>query len=253
MKETIDSVFDNVKYWLEKKQLLQAIQPDHYINHQVILRLLGVTTESISPKNEAKRTMWNHHIKNNNMGDDILMSVNPAILRNFDFAKRAIVKYNRSYIYIAPELKASKELAMLAAQGEEYDPKNYRAPILQYMPEIFQLDSEIGLIATTRNLENLKYAINLKSNKYFLLDFIKYNEDEKQKRKILQLIDQELLNDKKFVSQLGCFDDLSEEFTNDIEFLANAVEYDMEILKKTDIFHESILKSAIKNKGIALH
>ncbi|MEA3384212.1 MAG: hypothetical protein U9Q20_06020 [Campylobacterota bacterium] len=247
MKEAIDGVFDNVKYWLEKNQLLQAINPDYYNNKHVMIRLLGVTSQSISTKNEAKRSMWNHHIKNNNMGDDILKNVNPVILKDFEFAKRAIEKYNRTYLYIAPELKASQDLAMTAALKEEYDEKYYKEPILQFMPEKFQQDSDIALAATTRNIENLRYAIHLKSNKYFILDFIKFNDDVKMKRKILEYINPDLLLDKKFVSQLGCFDDLCENFTNDIEFVVHSVKNDIKILKKTQLFHESILSAALES------
>ncbi|MEA2050922.1 MAG: hypothetical protein U9O56_09365 [Campylobacterota bacterium] len=249
MKEAIDSIFDNVKYWLEKNQLLQAINPDYYYNKHIMLRLLGVTSVSVSDKNEAKRSMWNHHIENNNMGDDILKNINPAILKDFDFAKRAIEKYNRSYIYIAPELKASEDLAMTAALKERYDEKYYKEPILQYMPKKFQLDGDIALAATTRNIENLKYAIHLRSNKYFILDFIKFNDDVKLKRKILEYINPDLLQDKRFVSQLGCFDDLCENFTNDTEFVVHSVSNDISILKKTKLFDESILKAALQSDG----
>ncbi len=249
MKATIDGIFNNVKYWLDKKQLLRAIDPDHYNNKHIILRLLGVTSQSISEHNEAKKSMWNHHIKNNNMGDDILKNINPLILKDFEFAKRAIEKYNRSYIFIAQELKGSLDLAMTAALKEEYDEKNYREPILQYMPESFQLDNDIALAATTRNIENLKYAKNLRSNKYFILDFIKYNDDVKLKRKILQYINKDLLNDKRFVSQLGCFDDLCENFTNDTEFVVHSVTNDIKILKKTKLFDESIIKAALNSNS----
>ncbi len=247
MKETIDGIFDNVKYWLEKKQLLQAISPEHYNNKHVMIRLLGVTSQSISQKNEAKKSMWNHHITNSSMGDDILQNINKVILKDFEFAKRAIEKYNRSYIYISPELKASSDLAMTAALKEDYNEKYKKEPILQFMPEKFQLDSDIALAATTRNIENLKYAINLKSNKYFILDFIRFNDDVKIKRKILELINPELLLDKKFVSQLGCFDDLCENFTNDVEFVAHSVKNDIKILKKTNLFDEKILKAVLQS------
>ena len=247
MKQAIDSIFDNVKYWLEKKQLLHAISPDHYNNKHIMIRLLGVTSQSISEKNEAKRSMWNHHITNNNMGDDILKNINPIILKDFEFAKRAIEKYNRSYIYIDSSLKGSQDLAMTAALKEKYDEKYHREPILKFMPETFQLDSDIALAATTRNIENLQYATHLRSNKYFLLDFIKFNNDVKIKRKILQLINPELLQDKKFVSQLGCFDDLCENFTNDTEFVVHSVSNDIKILKKTKLFDESILKAALES------
>lgn len=247
MKDIIDGIFNNVKYWLDKKQLLQAIPPDYYNNKNVMIRLLVVASESISSTNEAKRSMWNHHIRQNKMGDDILKNINPEILKDIEFAKHAINKYNRSYIFISNELKASRDLAITAASREEYDEKDENDPILKFMPESFQLDHEISLMATTRNIENLPYAKNLQRNKYFIIDFIKFNDEDKIKRKILKYIDQDLLNDKKFVSKLGCYDNLCENFTNDTEFVANAVKHDIAILKKTKIFHESIIEAALEN------
>ncbi len=248
MKETIDGIFKNVKYWLEKEQLLQAINPEYYNNKNIILRILSVAPESISSENEAKRSMWNHHIHQNNMGDDILKNTNPKLLEDKDFVKRAMEKYNRTYIFIPKEFKASRELALTAALKEEYDEKRHNAPILQYMPESFQLDHEIALMATTRNIENLKYAKNLKKNKYFIVDFVKFNDDHKIKQKILRYMDQNLLLDKKFVSRLGCYDNLCENFQNDLEFVSNAVVYDISILKKTKMFDEAIIKAAMKNE-----
>ncbi|MEA3352186.1 MAG: hypothetical protein U9Q33_00015 [Campylobacterota bacterium] len=247
MKETIDGIFDNVKYWLDKTQLLNAINPDQYYNKNTILRLLVVTSQSISEKNEAKRSMWNHHIKDNLMGDDILKNTPETILKDMDFAKNAVAKYNRTYIYIDKSLKASRDLALMAAQNEEYNEKKQKDPILKHMPQQYRLDSEIALAAVTRNIDNLQYATNLQNNKYFILDFIKFNDDTATKRKILQYINKELLNDKRFVSQLGCFDDLCKNFTNDTEFVATSVLYDIDILKKTQIFDESIIKAALKS------
>jgi hypothetical protein len=247
LKETIDRIFDNVKYWLEKKQLLNAIPPDYYHNKEVIIRLLGVTSESVSQHNEAKRSMWNHHIQNNMMGDDILKNVNPQILKDRDFAKRAVEKYNRAYIFIDKSIQASRDIAITAALKETYDDKQENPPILQYMPEAYQHDNEISLMATTRNIENLPFAKNLRRNKYFILDFIQFNDDVKLKRKILQYIDQDLLNDKRFVSKLGCFDDLCKKFTGDIDFVASAVENDITILRKTELFDEKIIAAAMRN------
>lgn len=248
MKETIDGIFKNVKYWLEKSQLLQAINPDYYNNKNVILRILNVNSESISPENEAKRSMWNHHIHYNNMGDDILKSVNKEFFKDREFVKRAIEKYNRAYIFIPKELKASRDLALTAVMREEYDEKKSNAPILQYMPDSFKEDHEIALTATTRNIENLKYATNLKKNKYFIIDFMDFNDEHSVKQKILRYMDQDLLKDKKFISRLGCYDNLCENFQGDLEFVSNAVLYDISILKKTKMFDESIIKAALKNQ-----
>ncbi|MDB2405559.1 hypothetical protein N9W00_01350 [Arcobacteraceae bacterium] len=248
MTETIDKIFDSVKYWQEKRLLLQAIHPEYYQNKNIVVRLLGVTSQSISPHNEAKKDMWNHHIING-LGDDILQNVNKELLKDFNFARDAIAKYNRTYLYLDKSLQASRELALLAAQKEENldDPQKYKDPILQHMPETFRQDHEISLMATTRNIENLKYADNLRSNKYFIIDIMNVTFDHDMKQKILRYINRDLLSDKKFVSKLGCFDNLCEKFQGDTEYVASAVLYDIKILKKTDIFDESILKAAIKN------
>ena len=249
MTDIIDKIFDNVKYWQDKKLLLQAIHPEHYINKNIIIRLLGVTSHSISQHNEAKKDMWNHHLING-MGDDILKNVHPSILGDFDFARDAIAKYNRTYIFLNSSLRASRELAILAAMKEENidDPIKYKAPILQHMPEIFQQDHEISLMATTRNIENLIHATNLRRNKYFIIDLMQFTFDHDMKQKILKYIDRDMLNDKKFISKLGCFDNLCEKFHGDIQYVADAVRHDINILKKTNIFDEAILKSALKSK-----
>ncbi len=252
MTEIIDRIFDSVKYWQNKKLLLQAIPFEYYSNKNIMIRLLGVTSQSISPKNEAKKDMWNHHI-NNGMGDDILNNIDKKLLSDFEFARDAIAKYNRTYIYLDKSLQASRELALLAASKEENldDPAKYKPPILQHMPEVYQLDHEIALMSTTRNIENLRYAQNLRRNKYFIIDIMNYTFDHDMKQKILQYIDRDLLNDKRFVSKLGCFDNLCQQFHGDLEYITNAVRYDISILQKTDLFDESIIKAALKNENYA--
>ena len=252
MTEIIDRIFDSVKYWQNKKLLLQAIPFEYYSNKNIMIRLLGVTSQSISPKNEAKKDMWNHHI-NNGMGDDILNNIDKKLLSDFEFARDAIAKYNRTYIYLDKSLQASRELALLAASKEENldDPAKYKPPILQHMPEVYQLDHEVALMSTTRNIENLRYAQNLRRNKYFIIDIMNYTFDHDMKQKILQYIDRDLLNDKRFVSKLGCFDNLCQQFHGDLEYITNAVRYDISILQKTDLFDESIIKAALKNENYA--
>lgn len=247
MKEIIDSIFNKVQYWLEKNQLLAAINPEYYNNKNIVLRILNVNAESISPLNEAKRSMWNHHIHYNNMGDDILKNTNKEFFEDKEFCKRAIEKYNRSYIFISKTLKQSRDLALTAAMREDYDEKKSNAPILQFFPKQFQEDHEIALTATTRNIENLQFAENLKRNKYFIIDFMNFNDDRNIKQKILRYMDQDLLKDKRFVSRLGCYDNLCENFQGDLEFVSNAVLYDISILKKTKLFDETIIKAALKN------
>ena len=248
MKDIINGIFKNVKYWQDKKLLLQAIHPDYYNNKNIVIRLLGITSQSISPENEAKKDMWNHQLNTNNMGDDILKNVNPNILSDIEFARGAISKYNRTYLYLNKSLQASHELAKLAAFKEDTNEKQlYNEPILKYMPEIFQKDHEIALMATTRNVDNLQYAINLKRNKYFIIDLMNFIFDYDIKQKVLRYIDKSLLMDKRFVSKLGCFDNLCEEFHGDKQYVASAVRHDMKILKKTNIFDQSIIKSALRN------
>jgi len=249
LTKIIDNIFNNVKYWQEKKLLLKAIPYEYYSNKNIIIRLLGVTEQTISPQNRAKKDMWNHHI-NNGMGDEILNNINKKLLSDFEFARDAIAKYNRTYIYLDKGLQASRELALLAAVKEENldDPYKFKPAILQHMPEIYQLDHEIALMATTRNIENLRYAQNLRRNKYFIIDIMNYTFDHNMKQKILKYIDKDLLSDKRFVSKLGCFDNLCEKFHSDLEYVTNAVRYDISILNKTDLFDEAILKAALKNE-----
>jgi len=250
LTEIIDKVFDSVKYWQEKKLLFQAIPSDYFQNKNIMIRLLGVTSHSISSKNEAKKDMWNHHIVNG-LGDDILSNIAKPLLNDMEFARDAIAKFNRTYIYLDKSLQASRDLALLAAAKEEdiNDPKKFKPPILQYMPENYQLDHEISLMATTRNIENLKYAQNLRRNKYFIIDLMNYTFDHDMKQKILRYIDKDLLNDKRFVSRLGCFDNLCEKFHGDLEYVTNAVQYDINILRKIKMFDEAIIKAALKNEN----
>ncbi len=248
MKGIVTGIFKNVKYWQDKKLLLQAIHPDYYLNKTVMLQLLGITKGNVLPENEAKRGMWNYHIESSGLGDDILRNINPIILKDFDFIKKAIAKYNRTYIFLPKNLQASREFAMDAVTREtEYNPQKFNTPILQYMPETLRIDNEIALVATTRNIENLQYATNLKKNKYFIIDIMNLLDDNKIKQKVLRYIDKSLLSDKRFVSKLGCFDNLCDNFHGDLEYIASAVKYDLSILKKTKMFDEAIIKSALEN------
>jgi hypothetical protein len=248
LTQVIDAVFDSVKYWQEKKLLLAAIPHDYFSHKHIMIRLLGVTSQSISSHNEAKKDMWNHHIQNG-LGEDILQRIDKKLFSDFEFAKNAILKYNKTYVYLDSSLKASRELALLAATQEENidNPTKFKAPILEHMPPKFQIDHEIALMATTRNIENLRFATNLRRNKYFIIDIMNYTFDHDMKQKILRYIDRDLMHDKRFVSRLGCFDNLCKEFHGDMEYVTNAVMYDMDILKKTDMFDEKIIKAALKS------
>ena len=193
MTNIIDGIFNNVKYWQNKNLLLNAIHPDYYSNKNIIIRLLGVTSQSISPVNEAKRSMWNHMLVNENLGDDILKNVDKNILDDMEFAKAATSKYNRTYVYASHRLKASRDLATIAAMAEkEDDGINFKNPILKYMPEIFKTDNEIAVMATTRNINNLQFATNLRRNKYFIMDMMNIIDDHNLKQKILRYIDPDL-------------------------------------------------------------
>jgi hypothetical protein len=251
LKQIIDGIFDNVKYWQNKNLLLQAIHPDYYQNKNIIIRLLGVTSQSISSSNEAKKDMWNHMLFNENLGDNILKLVDKNILDDVEFAKAACGKYNRTYVYLSHRLKASKEIATIAVMAEkDIDSTSFKNPILKYMPEIFKNDNELAVMATTRNINNLQYAETLRKNKYFIMDMMNIIDDHNMKQKILKYIDPDLLNDKRFISKLGCFDNMCEKFRGDTEFVASAVRHDISILKKTEIFDESIIKNAMKNDDI---
>ncbi len=249
MKDIINNMFNSIEYWQDKKLLLRAIRPDYYTNKNLIIQLLKINSASVSLENEAKKDMWNHQIVDYSLGDDILKNVHPDILNDLDFARQAIDRYNRTYIYLSKNLKASHELAKQAAsQEKEFSQNQYHhLPILHFMPEVFQTDHEISLIATTRNIENMQYAPNLRRNKYFIIDIMNLLDDNALKQKVLKYINQDLLLDKLFISKLGCFDNLCEKFHNDIEYVANAVRHDINILKKTKIFDEQILKAALLN------
>ncbi len=247
MTKVIDNIFNAVSYWQDKRLLLGAIHSRYYADKNIILKLLDISSAHVSSVNEAKKDMWNYQIKKYNMGDDILKNVDPAVLNDIDFARKAIAKYNRTYIYLNNNLRASRELAILTAQYEthEYEQND---PILKYMPDIFKNDAEISIMSTTRNIENLKYAPKLQNNKYFILDIINLVYDDNIRYKVLKYINQDLLNDKRFVSKLGCFDGLCEKFRGDITFVSYTVMNDIDILKKVDIFDEKILKAAFENK-----
>ncbi len=253
MKNIVNSMFNGIEYWQDKNLLLRAIHPEFYRDKNVIIQLLGITTGNISLENEAKRDMWNHQITQNNMGDDILKNVIPEILNDLDFAKKAISKYNRTYIFLSKTLKASQELALDTVIREEQNENINNPPILQYMPEVFQLHHEIALMATTRKISNLKYAINLRRNKYFIIDIMSLVDDNEIKKNILHYIDKHLLEDKRFIAKLGCFDTLCEKFHNDMQYLASAVKHDVKILRKTNIFHEAILSAALKSRNYQTH
>ncbi len=248
MINIIKSIFNKIDYWQDKNLLLRAIPIDAYTNANLILQLLEISGANVSNEDLAKKDMWNHQISQYKMGDDILKNVDPKILDNLSFAKSAIAKYNRSYIFLSKRLRASKELAMLTAKYEDkIENTHTKIPILKYMPKLFQEDSKIAIMATARYIENLKYATILQSNKYFLSDMMNFIIDPHIKSTILKYMDQSLLEDKKFVATLGCFDHLCDNYHNDIEYVSNAVLYDINILKKTKMFDERILKAVLKS------
>ncbi len=247
MTQVIDNLFSKVSYWQDKKLLLQAISPDMYNDKNILIKLLGLSSGAVSQNNEAKKDMWNHQIRKYNMGDDILKNINPDILKDFTFAKMAIAKYNRTYLYLHKSLQASKELATLASQYE-IDDYSQNEPILKYMPDSFRNDGEISIMATTRNLENLKYAKLLQSNKYFIIDIINFIYEDDKRYKVLEYINQDLLHDKRFVSKLGCFNGLCEQFRGDVVFVSYTIINDIEILSNVEIFDEQIVAAGFKNK-----
>ena len=100
MKNIIIKIFDNVKYWQEKKMLPRAINSDYYKSKEVLIELLGITPGLLPKEYEPKRDMWNHMINDKFMGDDILEQIDKNVLNDIDFAKRTIYKYNRSYVYL---------------------------------------------------------------------------------------------------------------------------------------------------------
>lgn len=248
-KNTINSIFNRVSYWKEQKLLLAAIPHEAYKNKYLLIQLLGISPDHVLPENEAKRQMWNYQINRNYMGDEILKLISSEILDDFEFAKVAIKKYNRTYIYLSKRLQASIELATLAAQYErDYTESKHNLPILHYMSEKFQTDHEVALMATTRNIENLKYAKNLRRNKYFILDMMNILYEDEMKSRILKLADPDIFTDKRFVAKLGCYDNLCKNFQGDVEYVANAAEFDLSILRKTEIFDEMIIEFALKNR-----
>lgn len=248
MKDRISNIFNRVSYWQEKKTILCEISPDLYNNKNSVLALLHVSPQLVSQEHQAKRDMWNHQIHHYNMGDDILKNTARDILDDMDFARNAIIKYNRTYIYLSSRLKASKELALLAAQNENTQ-SYFNDPILQHMPIIHQNDSEIAIIATTRNIDNLQYAPLLQSNKYFILDMINLLFEDEIRHKVLRYMNPDLLNDKRFVSRLGCFDGLCERFKGDIDFVSYSVLHDIKILEKTELFDEKIVAAVFSSKA----
>jgi hypothetical protein len=247
MRNTIDNIFSLVNYWQEKRLLLNAINPDYYHNKHIVLSLLGITPQVVSPTNLAKKDMWNHQLKRHNMGDDILQNTNKIILGDRDFATKAIVKYNRTYLYLSDELKKDRTLALIAAKFET-DIYPHNEPILKFMSEEFQNDIEISALATMRNIENLQYSKNLQNNRYFLIDMINLIYEKEIRYKVLRYMNPELLKDKRFVSKLGCFDGLCENFRGDSSFVAYSVENDIGILKKTELFDEKIVKAIFNSK-----
>ncbi len=247
MKNTIDSIFAKVSYWQEKRLLLSAIDLDYYHNKHIVLSLMGITAQVVSQVNYAKKDMWNHQLKRYNMGDDILKNTDKAILNDYDFASKAIVKYNRTYLYLSDELKRNRNLAVIAAKFET-DKFPHNEPILKFMSEELQNDIEISALATMRNIENLRYSKNLQNNRYFLIDMINLIYEDEVRHKVLRYMNPELLKDKRFVSKLGCFDGLCENFKGDTTFVAYSVENDISILRKTQIFDEKIVKAIFNSK-----
>ena len=247
MTQVIDNIFDTVSYWQDKKLLLQAIKPDHYFNKSVIIKLLGVTSGSISPTNEAKKDMWNHQLYAYNMGDDILKNIEPEIFDDIEFAKQIILKYPRSYIYLGKHLQSSRDLALLTAR-KETNRYSQNSPILKFMPQIFQEDHEISTEATFRNIENLAYAKKLQNNKYFILDLINRISEDSIKHRVLSFINKDFLDDKRFISKLGCFEGLCDKFKGDEIFISYTVMNDIEVLDRVKIFSAPILKAVFKSK-----
>lgn len=250
MKNIIEEIFNKVSYWQEKRLLLSAIDPSYFQNKKIMVSLLNISSQLVSPENSAKKDMWNHQIKKYNMGDDILISVSKELLGDEDFASSAIAKYNRTYIYLTQELKSNRDLAVMAAQNETTDNPN-NEPILKYMSEKLQDDIEISALATMRNIENLRYSRQLQNNKYFLADMINLLYEDDLKYKILKYMNPELLKDKRFISKLGCFDGLCENFRGDMLFVAYSVENDIKILRKTEIFDERIVEAVFNSKDYA--
>jgi hypothetical protein len=244
MKTIIQRLFDNVQYWHDKSMLLKAINLEYYQDKNIILQLLNISSAFVDQNNKAKLDLWNHMIISKKLGDDILNHTSNEILSDISFARKAIYKYNRTYIFLSKELQENYEISNHAASNEIISDK-YCTPIMMFMPEDIQNDIDISLMACSRNIHNIQYAPKLQKNKYFIVDIMNFLENNEDKRDVLSYIDQSLLEDKIFVSKLGCFDNLCDRFQGDILYVSNAVKYDIKILDKTKLFHDSILKSAI--------
>jgi len=246
MKNTIQKIFDNVPYWQEKDKLLKAIPSYYFDNEDIVLNLLNVRAGLLNKQYEAKRDMWNHMVISQKLGDDILNLASSNVLSSLKFAKEAILKYNRTYIYLSPQLQNHKYIVKSTVQNEPIpEVEKYLAPILMYLPEEFQNDIDISLTACSKNFHNIKYAPKLQRNKYFIIDIMNLTDSSKDKKTILSYIDQTLLEDKAFVGKLGCFDNVCDKFRGDLVYVSNAAKYDINILKKTDLFDEEILESVI--------
>ena len=246
MKKTIQKIFDNVHYWQEKNQLLKAIPSYYYDNEEVVINLLNIRAGLLSKDYDAKRDMWNHMITSQKLGDDILNLTSSEVLSSLKFAKDAILKYNRTYIYLNEKLQNHKYIVKSTVQNEPTpEVEKYQAPILMYMPEVFQNDIDISLSACSKNFHNIKYAPKLQRNKYFIIDIMNKTKSTKDKKTILSYIDQTLLEDKAFVGKLGCFDNVCDKFKGDLVYVSNAAKYDINILKKTELFDEEILEAVI--------
>jgi len=248
MKKIITNIFNNVKYWQDKNMLLKSINSEYYNNKEIILTLFNISVNLVSKQDNVKRELWNYMIFSEKLGDDILNNTNSNILDDIDFARKAIHKYNRTYIYLSNKLQNDYEIATITASNEIISDGKYNAPILMYMPEKFQNDLDIALSASSRNIHNIQYSQVLCTNKYFIIDIMNSLNSFDDKKKVLSYIDKSFLDDKIFVSKLGCFDNLCERFQGDILYVSNAVAYDINILNKTELFHESILKSVLSSE-----
>lgn len=252
MKKTIENIFNKVSYWQEKRTILGAIDPSLYNNKRAILTMLNISPQLLDISNQAKRDMWNYQIKFHNMGDDILKNTSKEILDDITFAKEAVIKYNRAYLYLSSRLKASREIAYLTAMHENNEIK-HNPPILEFMPETHCLDIEIATMATTRNINNIAFAPTLKKNKYFISDLVNLIYEDDIRHSLLRLIDPQLLEDKWFVSKLGCFDGLCEKFRGDVEFVAFSVLNNIKILDKTELFDEKIIRAVFKSSDYKIN
>lgn len=253
-KEIIDNIFNKVSYWNEKKLLLEAIPLEYYNNKEIVLRLLKLPYGSVSPQNEAKREMWNHQVETELMGDDIIQKIDKRLLKDIDFVKLLIKKYNRSYIFLEDRIKDNKMIALLSSQYEIRRTDNLNSnikPILAYMSKENRDSLEIAGTAIMKNIRNIKYSKFLQDNKYFVADLFNKIDHHDTKSFLINNINKNLLIDKKFVARLGCFDNLCKTFKGDLEYLSEAVVYDLNILKKVEHFDEKIVKNAMLNKNVS--